>query len=235
MMPRGAATHFSELLLFVLAALEEHQIEYILQFGTLLGAARLGGPLPWDDDHDVYVIDAQPQQLRAWLQPLLEEHGFRLSWDERGFFWVRERLWAADSGHLALHFLPPLVSNSQPLPVWEGGAPDLWESELRPLQRLPYYSTYIQAPLALEALLERCYGASGQPPAMAGFRAPAVSEEFLAFWGQARTPEKLDWPAISARFKRRSRWRHLLHLPWWWFNGAYILLISKLRRWARSV
>lgn len=234
MMPRAVATHFSELLLFVLAALEHTGFETMMHFGTLLGAARLGGPLPWDEDHDVYLLETEPAQVGQRLGPLLAEHGFVLSWDANGFFWVREKLWPADSGHLALHFLPPLEEKLEQLPVWEGGAPHLLQSELRPLRPLPYYSSYVWAPQKLEELLLRLYGRSGERDVMSAFQAPPVTAEFLQFWGEARSPERLDWPAISQRFRQRSRWKHLLCAPWWWFNGGYILAINWLRRRARS-
>eukprot|EP00758_Cryptobia_borreli_P017135 Tbor_TRINITY_DN6164_c1_g1::TRINITY_DN6164_c1_g1_i3::g.22600::m.22600 len=37
--------------------LEEFEISYILEGGTLLGALRMNGPLPYDDDIDITVLE----------------------------------------------------------------------------------------------------------------------------------------------------------------------------------
>ena len=234
MMPSGPSTHFAEMMLFSAAVLEHLGIEYVIHYGSLLGAARLGGPLPWDEDHDVFLLDVDLDDVWRRTEAIFAAHGYRLVRDRRGFIWVREKYWPAGAGHVALDVLPPLVERVEDLPVWEGGAPHLVPSELRPLKRLPFYSTFIWAPAATETVLERLYGASAGAAVMAGFAAAPMKPEAAAFWARARTAEGLDWEAISQRFRSRSRWRHLLNVPWWWFNGGYILAVNALRRRARA-
>lgn len=44
-----------EMLCFVADIFEKHNIEWWLSAGTLLGAARHGGFIPWDDDMDIEI------------------------------------------------------------------------------------------------------------------------------------------------------------------------------------
>ena len=233
MMPSAAATHFTDLLLFIASALDHVGIEYIVHYGTLLGAARLAAPLPWDEDHDLFVIDIDIETVRERLEPIVDQAGYCLTFDPRGFLWVRDRLWPAASGHLSLTVLPVLEPFEDGLPVWEGGAPHLVEGELRPLRLLPIYGSFIHAPAATERILARLYGPSAGPDVMQAFVAPPLLPEAASFWARHRTTGGLDWPAIEDRFRRRSRWAHLRFVPWWWFNGAYIIWINKIRTWAR--
>ena len=231
MMSTSAATHFTDLLLFVCAALDHLGVQHVIHYGSLLGAARLGAPLPWDEDHDLFIVGTDLAHVREQLEPIMNAHGYRVVPDRRGFLWIKEKIWPAASGHLALDVLPALVPTVDDVPAWDGGAPHLAEGELWPLRQLPFHGSFVSAPHATEAALGRIYGAAGSSRAMSKFSAPEVETDTAAFWAKARTPTQSDWPEISRRFRARSKWRHLRAIPWWWFNGGYIVGINALKRW----
>lgn len=48
--------------------LERNEIPYVITFGTLLGAVRHGGFIPWDDDFDLFLFDDTYDQGIAVLR-----------------------------------------------------------------------------------------------------------------------------------------------------------------------
>lgn len=54
----------------IIELLEKHNVEYIAYAGTLLGAVRHEGFIPWDDDIDIMVPENQKQKLVAAMSDL---------------------------------------------------------------------------------------------------------------------------------------------------------------------
>ncbi len=59
-----------EMLLFVAEICREHNIEWWLSSGTLLGAARHEGFIPWDDDVDIVLLRKDYRRLERILSTL---------------------------------------------------------------------------------------------------------------------------------------------------------------------
>nr|BAM94795.1 LicD-family phosphotransferase [Streptococcus suis] len=61
---RKAQLRMIEMLSFLDNICKENNITYFLAFGTLLGAKRHGGFIPWDDDMDVFISSSELKRLR---------------------------------------------------------------------------------------------------------------------------------------------------------------------------
>lgn len=85
---------------------EENGISYWISFGTLLGAARHGGFIPWDDDIDVSLLRNDFEKLRKVLEqnktfalrPYYDEDGpfylYKMVFQEsNSIFWVDITVW----------------------------------------------------------------------------------------------------------------------------------------------
>ncbi|MBP3251968.1 MAG: LicD family protein [Prevotella sp.] len=73
---RDIQQHTLPILLTVDKILREHQLNYYISDGTMLGAVRHGGFIPWDDDVDIAMPRPDYEQLVAhgseWLPKPLE-------------------------------------------------------------------------------------------------------------------------------------------------------------------
>lgn len=81
---RKAQLRMLDILIEVDKICRKHKIEYFLDSGTLLGAVRHGGFIPWDDDLDIAIRTEDLPRLRKALQ---EELPTNLCYQDRTTDW----------------------------------------------------------------------------------------------------------------------------------------------------
>ena len=71
--------------------LRDHNINYFVHAGTLLGAVRHGGIIPWDDDVDIVILEEEENAFRC-VCPLLDQYGYwTVEWSYFGYkIWYKE-------------------------------------------------------------------------------------------------------------------------------------------------
>ena len=71
---RKAQMRMLEILKIVDSIFSKHHIDYYLDGGTLLGAVRHGGFIPWDDDIDISVRREDFSRIKRVLQKELPDN-----------------------------------------------------------------------------------------------------------------------------------------------------------------
>lgn len=71
---RKAQLRMLQILVDVSSICDKHAIPYWIDYGTLLGAVRHNGFIPWDDDLDISVLNKDYDKLSAILKLELPQH-----------------------------------------------------------------------------------------------------------------------------------------------------------------
>jgi len=67
-----------KLLKIVVRILDNHNIKYYLDFGTLIGAMRDNAFIPWDDDIDISLVNEEDyKKIPEILEEIKKEYGYR--------------------------------------------------------------------------------------------------------------------------------------------------------------
>ena len=156
--PICCVTNLYTILRDVTKVLEEKNLEYFISFGTLLGAVRHGGLIPWDTDMDIIVAEKDIDNITDTLQK---------AFDGKKTYVVREDTYSGNVGSIVrvdlskintLHIDLFTYLDKDDYIVFER---DLLFSkdEIYPLIKIPFYDLQLYAPKNYLSHLEKQYGA----------------------------------------------------------------------------
>lgn len=144
---------FNKLVLF----LDEHEINYWLLSGTLLGSVRHGEIIPWDDDIDIGMMDTDYNKLR-----LLKNELNKIGLDINNYTSYVEKIVYTDDNGLFIDIFCFIKEGDkykflkqQPRKYW----PNEWfyEDELFPLKKYKFGNNYYSGPNYSLPYLDRMY------------------------------------------------------------------------------
>ncbi|XP_003738081.1 fukutin-related protein [Galendromus occidentalis] len=144
--------------------LEEFQVRYWLEGGSLLGAARAGDIIPWDYDVDIGIYEEDLPRC-PWLK-LAKEN--KRPVDPQGFIWEK----ATEGSFYRVQFSAKNRLHVDIFPFRSKGGTmtkDTWfethrqdrefpESYLKPLTRIPFAGVHASAPNNVTGFLEYKFG-----------------------------------------------------------------------------
>jgi lipopolysaccharide cholinephosphotransferase len=163
--------------------LDESMIDYFVIAGTLLGAVRHSGMIPWDDDVDLMITETNLAKLRA-AKARFNEIGLELSEHHWGFTNPFFKIWSKDSDRWQnnnAHTYPFIdifvskldVDKKRLIPMGidpekarESKLMVFNESEVFPLQKYSFGPYSVNGPKNGRAYLERAYGADWETRAV---------------------------------------------------------------------
>lgn len=150
-------TKLNKILQDCLPLFDASGITYWAHDGTLLGAARHGGYIPWDDDVDLLVLSDENFTNR-WdrLASQLRARGYHVMW-----FYFGYQIYAPDKTFIDIFVYSEksngeIVGNDMTMLRWPKECYNV--SEIYPLQTLTFEKFNIKVPNQYKTILERFYG-----------------------------------------------------------------------------
>jgi hypothetical protein len=153
--PVCCATHLYNILRDVTEILETHNLKYFISFGTLLGAVRHGGLIPWDTDTDLLIAERDKQKAIKALRENLPAP-YVVSEDRDNAIVgniIRVNLSKTNTLHVDLFTY--LEEGEE---IVFGYQRRFARKEIFPLQKIAFYDRELFAPHNIEKQLKTFYG-----------------------------------------------------------------------------
>ena len=153
--PVCCATHLYNILKDVTNVLEKNNLEYFISFGTLLGAIRHKGLIPWDTDIDIIIPEQIKEQIFNTLKDQLDTHYIVKKDKENNIVGSLMRVYLSKTNTLHLDLFTYLEDTTQNIIF--GYNRIFSKTDIYPLRKIDFYDIKLFAPQDTNKHLQMLY------------------------------------------------------------------------------
>jgi len=153
--PICCATHLYTILKDVTRVLEENDLEYFISFGTLLGAVRHRGLIPWDTDTDILISEKDKSEIIEILKKTLPSHYSVIEDHDDNIVGNIVRVNLSKLNTLHIDLFTYIEENEE---IVFGYERKFTKEDIFPLQQIAFYDFKLFAPFDIEKQLKAFYG-----------------------------------------------------------------------------
>lgn len=144
--------------------MEKYEVPFFFSSGTLLGAVRNGGMIPWDDDADCCVLEENKEIFIQKVVHVLQNLGYKVFYCSVGWTGYKVELWNEGKLITFLDVFFMRYDENKEEYVYPTGWPwmKLTKKQVYPLQKVVFGSINIYAPRDIDGFLTSNFGKNWQ-------------------------------------------------------------------------